>query len=84
MKIIVMSAADFRIDILDVPEDMLADENGAETFLAEHGYSLNNIDWMAAPADYLPVGFHSYSQNELQEELCTSMEGLMFGQVERH
>ena len=58
MKIIVMNSADLRVEVLNVPEHML--DEGVETFLAEHDYSLNNITWMAAPIDFVPVQFHEY------------------------
>ena len=59
MKIIVMDSANVRIEVLNVADRMLEDE--IELFLSEHGYSLNNISWMAAPIDYVPVQFHDYS-----------------------
>lgn len=58
MKIIVMNPADVRIELLNVPDHMLEDDT--EQFLVEHGYSLNNISWMAAPVDFVPVQFHDY------------------------
>ena len=58
MKIIVMDCANVRIEVLNVPDYMLEDDT--EQFLVEHGYSLNNISWMAAPIDYVPVQFHDY------------------------
>ena len=58
MKIIVMNSADLRIEVLNVPDHML--EEDIEVFLAEHDYSLNNISWMAAPIDYVPVQLHDY------------------------
>ena len=58
MKIIVMDSANVRIEVLNVPDHMI-DEN-IEQFLAEHDYSLNNISWMAAPIDFVPVQFHEY------------------------
>ena len=58
MKIIVMDSADLRIEVLNVADHLLEDE--VELFLSEHGYSLNNISWMAAPIDYVPVQFHDY------------------------
>ena len=48
MKIIVMDSADLRIEVLNVADHLLEDE--VELFLSEHGYSLNNISWMAAPS----------------------------------
>ena len=62
MKIIVMNSAEMRIEVLNVPDHML--EEDIEVFLAEHDYSLNNISWMAAPIDYVPVQFHDFGINE--------------------
>ena len=62
MKIIVMNSADLRIEVLNVPDHM--QEEDIEVFLAEHDYSLNNISWMAAPIDYVPVQFHDFGINE--------------------
>ena len=56
MKIIVVDCANVRIDVLNVPENMVGED--VELFLVEHDYSLNNISWMAVPADYVPVQFH--------------------------
>lgn len=56
MKIIVMDSTNVRIEILNVADHMLEDE--IELFLCEHGYSLNNISWIAAPIDFVPVQFH--------------------------
>lgn len=58
MKIIVMDCANLRIEVLDVPNHMVEDD--IELFLSEHGYSLNDISWMAAPIDFVPVQFHNY------------------------
>ena len=58
MKIIVMDSANVRIEVLNVPDHMI--EEDIEQFLAEHDYSLNNISWMAAPIDFVPVQFHEY------------------------
>ena len=58
MKIIVMDSANVRIEVLNVPDHMIEDD--IEQFLAEHDYSLNNISWMAAPIDFVPVQFHEY------------------------
>ena len=58
MKIIVMDSANVRIEVLNVPDHMI--EEDIEQFLAEHDYSLNNISWMAAPIDFVPVQFHDY------------------------
>ena len=58
MKIIVMDSANLRIEVLNVPDHLMPED--VEVFLAEHDYSLNNISWMAAPIDYVPVQFHEY------------------------
>ena len=58
MKIIVMDSANLRIEVLNVPDHMIDED--IEQFLAEHDYSLNNISWMAAPIDFVPVQFHEY------------------------
>lgn len=67
MKIIVMDSANVRIEVLNVPDHMI--EEDIEQFLAEHDYSLNNISWMAAPIDFVPVQFHDYGicQNNGEE-----------------
>lgn len=71
MKIIVMDSANVRIEVLNVADHMLEDE--IELFLYEHGYSLNNISWMAAPIDYVPVQFHEYdTDKEDGEEVHTT------------
>ena len=69
MKIIVMDSANVRIDVLNVPDHMI--EEGIEQFLAEHDYSLNNISWMAAPIDFVPVQFHEYGITIRMEKSCT-------------
>lgn len=58
MKIIVMDSANVRIEVLNVPDHMIDED--IEQFLAEHDFSLNNISWMAAPIDFVPVQFHEY------------------------
>lgn len=58
MKIIILHDADMRIEILNVADCLINDN--IETFLCEHGYSVNNITWTAAPIDYVPVEFHTY------------------------
>ena len=68
MKIIVMDSANVRIEVLNVADHMLEDE--IELFLSEHGYSLNNISWMAAPIDFVPVQFHEYDTDNPTESLC--------------
>ena len=62
MKIIIMDCANARIDFLNVPENMVGED--VELFLVEHDYSLNNISWMAVPADYVPVRFHEFGIDE--------------------
>lgn len=70
MKIIVIDSANVRIEFLNVADHMLEDE--IELFLYEHGYSLKNISWMAAPIDYVPVQFHEYdTDKEDGEEVHT-------------
>ena len=58
MKIVIIDSANVRVEVLSVPDCMI--EEDVETFLAEHDYSLNNISWMAAPIDFVPVQFHEY------------------------
>ena len=71
MKIIVMDSANVRIEVLDVADHLLEEE--IELFLSKHGYSLNNISWMAASIDYVPVQFHDYdTDKESGEELYTT------------
>ena len=62
MKILVMDSANVRIEVLDVADHML--EDGIELFLLEHGYSLNNISWLAAPIDSVAVRFHDYDTDK--------------------
>ena len=59
MKIIVMDSTNVRIEVLNVPDNIVSED--IEQFLTEHGYSLNNISWMAAPIDFVPLQFHDYS-----------------------
>lgn len=74
MKIIVMDSANVRIEVLNVADHMLEDE--IELFLSEHGYSLNNISWMAAPIDFVPVLFHEYdTDKENGEEVHATRSG---------
>lgn len=58
MKIIIMHDADARIEVLNVADNLI--EEDIEMFLCEHGYSVNNITWMASSIDYVPVTFHDY------------------------
>ena len=58
MKIVIIDSANVRVEVLSVPDYMI--EEDVETFLAEHDYSLNNISWMAAPIDFVPVQCHEY------------------------
>lgn len=62
MKIIIMDCANARIDVLNVPENMISED--VELFLVEHDYSLNNISWMVVPADDIPVQFHEFGIDE--------------------
>ena len=59
MKIIVMNSADVCIEVLNVPDQMIENDD-IEQFLSEHDYPLNNISWMAAPVDFVPVQLHAY------------------------
>lgn len=65
MKISVMDSANVRIEVLNVPDHMIDED--IEQFLTEHDYSLNNISWMAAPIDFVPVQFHEYDNEDGEE-----------------
>ena len=58
MKIIILHDADARIELLDVADHLVGSD--IEEFLSEQGFSVNNITWLAAPIDYLPVLFHTF------------------------
>lgn len=58
MKIIILHDADARIEVLEVAGHLIGDD--VETFLCDRGYSVNNITWLAAPVEYVPVVFHKY------------------------
>lgn len=66
MKIVILHDANARIEIINVPENMLNDD--PEGFLSEHGYSVNNIIWFAAPIDNVPVVFHDYGTSAVTGE----------------
>ena len=69
-----MDSANVRIDVLNVPDHMIKED--IEQFLTEHDYSLNNISWMAAPVDFVPVQFHEYgTRNSDGKELHFVREG---------
>lgn len=69
MKIIVMGIANIQMDMLEVPDSLVNDDN-VELFLSEHGYNLDNVSWMAADVDYVPLRFHTYGTNaETHEEM---------------
>ena len=69
MKIIVMDIANIQMDMLGVPDSLVKDYN-VELFLSEHGYNLDNVSWMAADVDYVPLRFHTYGTNaETHEEM---------------
>ena len=75
MKIIVMDCANVRIDVLNVPENMVGED--VELFLVEHDYSLNNISWMAVPDTRLK-NFSIYDsvqevKHREQEELVSAI-----------
>ena len=58
MKIIILHDADARIELLDVADHLVGSD--IEEFLSEQGFSVNNITWLAAPIDYLPMVFHTF------------------------
>ena len=58
MKIFILHDADARIEILNVADNLIKED--IEMFLCEHAYSVNNITWMAANIDNVPVTFHEY------------------------
>lgn len=73
MNILIMHDTDARIEILNVAGNLIAED--VETFLSEHGYSVNNITWMTASNDSIPVTFHHYgSMATTGEELHTSKD----------
>lgn len=61
MKIIILHDADARIEVLDVDASLLKDD--IDGFLAEEGYSLSNITWLATNANEIPVIFHRYRKD---------------------
>lgn len=68
MRIIILHDAEARIEILNVADRLVGD--GIETFLSEHGYSVNNITWMTASEDHVPVTFHEYgTENATGKEI---------------
>ena len=74
MKIIVMDSMNVRIEVLNVPDHIVRED--IEQFLTEHDYSLNNISWMAAPIDFVPVLFHEYdTDKENGEEIHATRSG---------
>lgn len=74
MKIIVMDSMNVRIEVLNVPDHIVRED--IEQFLTEHDYSLNNISWMAAPIDFVPVLFHEYdTDKENGEEVYATRSG---------
>ena len=42
--------------------------------MADHDYSINNISYMAAPTDYVPVQFHDFDISE-EDGKVTMIEG---------
>lgn len=66
-----MDSANLRIEVLNVADHML--EDNIEEFLYDHGYSLNNVSWMAAPIDYVPVQFHEYTTDQKDSEEIHTM-----------
>ena len=66
-----MDSANLRIEVLNLADHML--EDNVEEFLYDHGYSLNNISWMAAPIDYVQVQFHEYATDQEDSEETHTM-----------
>lgn len=58
MKIIILHDADARIEFLDVANYLIGSD--IEDFLSKKGYSINNITWLAASADHVPVVYHKF------------------------
>lgn len=67
MKIVVMNYANLRIDVLNVPDNMINNDD-VEKFLETHDYQLENISWMSGPIDFVPVQIHDYEFNNLDGE----------------
>lgn len=66
MKIVIMNPGDFRVDILDVENNMIKDDD-VEMFLRSHGYN-DSAPWMAAPTYKVNVGFHEHRMGKDGQE----------------
>lgn len=62
MKIMIINDADFGIEVLDVANNLIKGE--VETFLVQHGYSLEKITWFTGDFAYIPVFFHHYEEDK--------------------
>ena len=58
MKIIILHDADARIEFLDVADHLIGSD--IEEFLTRQGFSVNNITWLAASTDSVPVVYHKF------------------------
>jgi len=58
MKIIILHDADARIEFLDVADRLIGSD--IEEFLTGKGFSVNNITWLAASTDHVPVVYHKF------------------------
>lgn len=58
MKIIILHDADARIEFLDVADYLIGSD--IEEFLTRKGFSVNNITWIAASTDHVPVVYHKF------------------------
>lgn len=58
MKIIILHDADARIEFLDVADHLIGSD--IEEFLSRKGFSVNNITWLAASTDHVPVIYHKF------------------------
>ena len=58
MKIIILHDADARIEYLDVADHLIGSD--IEEFLSRKGFSVNNITWLAASTDHVPVVYHKF------------------------
>lgn len=56
MKIIVLDYYNVKVDILEVDDSLVNDENmSVEDFLSERGYKQEQISYMTAPIESVPV-----------------------------
>ena len=55
MKIIVMDSPNARIDVLNVPENIVGEDG--ELFIVEHDYSLTKFSCFAVSVHYTQVQF---------------------------